>query len=108
MAAPKPVRALFTDFKVFSGTANLELTEEICESLGCPLGAAMIKQFSDGEIHLQIQENVRGADVFWSSRPAAGGPAPDGIAADDGRAEARVRRAHHGSVTLLWVCAAGP
>jgi ribose-phosphate pyrophosphokinase len=64
MAAPKPVRALFTDFKVFSGTANPRLTEEICEALGCPLGAAMIKRFADGETHLQIQENVRGADVF--------------------------------------------
>jgi ribose-phosphate pyrophosphokinase len=64
MAAPKPVRALFTEFKVFSGTANSKLTEEICESLGCPLGAAMIKRFADGETHLQIQENVRGADVF--------------------------------------------
>jgi len=64
MAAPKPVRALFTEFKVFSGTANPKLTEEICESLGCPLGVAMIKRFADGETHLQIQENVRGADVF--------------------------------------------
>jgi ribose-phosphate pyrophosphokinase len=64
VAAPKPVRALFTDFKVFTGTANPKLTEEICESLGCPLGAAMIKRFADGETHLQIQENVRGADVF--------------------------------------------
>jgi ribose-phosphate pyrophosphokinase len=64
MAAPKPVRALFTEFKVFSGTANPKLTEEICEALGCPLGAAMIKRFADGETHLQIQENVRGADVF--------------------------------------------
>jgi ribose-phosphate pyrophosphokinase len=64
MAAPKPVRALFTEFKVFSGTANSKLTEEICESLGCPLGAVMIKRFADGETHLQIQENVRGADVF--------------------------------------------
>ena len=64
MAAPKQVRALFTDFKVFSGSANLKLTEEICDSLGCPLGAAMIKRFADGETHLQIQENVRGADVF--------------------------------------------
>jgi ribose-phosphate pyrophosphokinase len=64
MAAPKPVRALFTEFKVFTGTANPKLTEEICESLGCPLGAAMIKRFADGETHLQIQENVRGADVF--------------------------------------------
>ncbi len=40
------------------------LTQEICDALGCPLGEAMIKRFADGETHLQIQENVRGADVF--------------------------------------------
>jgi ribose-phosphate pyrophosphokinase len=64
MSAPKPVRTLFTDFKVFSGTANPALTQEICDFLGCPVGSAMIKRFADGETHLQIQENVRGADVF--------------------------------------------
>jgi ribose-phosphate pyrophosphokinase len=64
VSAPKPARALFTDFKIFTGTANRGLTQEICRALGCPLGAAMIKRFADGETHLQIQENVRGADVF--------------------------------------------
>jgi ribose-phosphate pyrophosphokinase len=64
MASPKPIRALYTDFKVFSGTANPALTREICDSLGCPLGDVMIKMFADGETHLQIQENVRGSDVF--------------------------------------------
>ena len=64
MAAPKPLRALYTDYKIFSGTANPALTNEICESLGCPMGAAMVRSFADGETHLQIQENVRGADVF--------------------------------------------
>ena len=64
MASPKPVRALYTDFKIFSGTANRPLTKEICEVLGCPVGEIMIKGFADGESHLQIQENVRGADVF--------------------------------------------
>ncbi len=64
MSAPKPARALFTDFKVFSGSANPSLAQEICDSLGCPLGASMIKSFADGETHFQIQENVRGADVF--------------------------------------------
>src|ERR1700761_703709 len=64
MASPKPIRALYTDFKVFSGTANRALTQEICDVLGCPLGDAMIKSFADGETHLQIQEDVRGADVF--------------------------------------------
>ncbi|HTU48755.1 MAG TPA: ribose-phosphate pyrophosphokinase [Bryobacteraceae bacterium] len=64
MSSPKPIRALYTDFKVFSGTANPALTKEICDALGCPLGVIMIKGFADGETHLQIQENVRGADVF--------------------------------------------
>ena len=64
MAAPRPMRSMFNHFKVFSGTANLQLAREICDALGCPLGALMIKTFADGETHLQIQENVRGADVF--------------------------------------------
>jgi ribose-phosphate pyrophosphokinase len=40
------------------------LAHEIATALGCPLAAATVKTFSDGEIHVQIQENVRGADVF--------------------------------------------
>jgi len=52
------------DLKVFSGTANAVLAEEICVNLGQPLGVAAIRNFSDGEIHLQIHENVRGMDVF--------------------------------------------
>src|SRR5438309_5107190 len=64
MSAPKTARSLFTDFKVFSGTANPPLAEEICASLGCQLGHMMIKRFADGETHLQIGENVRGMDVF--------------------------------------------
>ena len=50
--------------KVFTGNANPVLAKQICGALGCTLGAAMVKPFSDGEIYLQIQENVRGADVF--------------------------------------------
>ncbi len=69
MAAPtlapiKPVRSLFTDYKVFSGTANGALTDRICGALKTTVGDAMIKRFADGEVHLQIQENVRGTDVF--------------------------------------------
>src|SRR3954447_20479920 len=64
MSAPKSARSLFTDFKVFSGTANLPLAEEICTALDCQLGDMMIKRFADGETHLQIGENVRGMDVF--------------------------------------------
>jgi ribose-phosphate pyrophosphokinase len=65
MAASKPVRKMrFNHFKVFTGNANPVLAKEICYELGCPLAVANVKQFSDGEVHLQIQENVRGADVF--------------------------------------------
>jgi ribose-phosphate pyrophosphokinase len=65
MAAAKPRRQLKSDrFKIFTGNANRPLAEEICACLGCPLGAAAVKQFSDSEIYVQIQENVRGADVF--------------------------------------------
>ncbi len=65
MAAAKPIRALTPDrLKVFSGTANMRLAEEICASLGIALGNLMLETFSDGEVYLQFQENVRGADLF--------------------------------------------
>jgi ribose-phosphate pyrophosphokinase len=50
--------------KIFSGTANLRLTEEIVEHVGVPLGIVELKRFSDGEIAIYIGESVRGADVF--------------------------------------------
>ncbi len=50
--------------KVFSGNAHPALAKEICEHLGVPLGEAYVGRFPDGEVRLQIQENVRGADVF--------------------------------------------
>ena len=51
-------------FKIFCGTANPSLAQEICKYVGVPLGVAEHGQFSDGEIGYQILENVRGADVF--------------------------------------------
>jgi ribose-phosphate pyrophosphokinase len=50
--------------KLFTGSANTDLTHEMCEYLRCSLGKASITRFSDGEIYFQIEENVRGADVF--------------------------------------------
>ena len=65
MAASKPRRQLkLVRCRVFSGTGNRPLAEEICACLGCGLGAVEVKQFSDGELYLQIRENVRGVDVF--------------------------------------------
>jgi ribose-phosphate pyrophosphokinase len=65
MAAAKPVLAMNHDrLKVFAGNANLPLADEICAALEIDRSKAMVRHFSDGEIHLQLQENVRGADVF--------------------------------------------
>lgn len=50
--------------KVFSGNANRALAKEICHELRCELGRAQTARFSDGEFNFQIEENVRGADVF--------------------------------------------
>ena len=50
--------------KIFTGNANPALAAKICASLGCSMGAASVEPFSDGEIRLQILENVRGADAF--------------------------------------------
>jgi len=61
----KPQRARVDDkFKIFCGTANEPLADEVCAFLGLTRGQAMITRFRDGEAYVQIQENVRGADVF--------------------------------------------
>ncbi len=52
------------DLKIFSGNANQPLAEKICRYLEIPLGAAAVGRFSDGEITVEIKENVRGKDVF--------------------------------------------
>jgi len=59
--------------KIFSGTANPELAQEICEGVGVPLGRSEISAYSNENIFVQIGENVRQRDVFvvqplWTSR----------------------------------------
>ncbi len=51
-------------FKIFSGTANEPLADEVCHFLGMQRGQAQVIRFRDGECYVQIQENVRGCDVF--------------------------------------------
>src|SRR5215831_15216559 len=61
----KPQRARHDEkFKIFSGTANEALADEICAFLGIARGKATVTRFSDGECYVHIEENVRGADVF--------------------------------------------
>jgi ribose-phosphate pyrophosphokinase len=52
------------ELKLFSGNANRALAEEIAQYLHVPLSDAEVTRFSDGEIYVQVNENVRGADVF--------------------------------------------
>jgi ribose-phosphate pyrophosphokinase len=50
--------------RIFCGNSNPALAEKICEKLGLPLSQAKVKTFSDGEIRVEIGENVRGRDVY--------------------------------------------
>src|SRR5580704_9958577 len=69
----KPQRARVDDkFKIFCGTANPKLADDVCEFLGLVRNQALVTRFKDGEAYVQIQENVRGADAFViqpTSRP---------------------------------------
>lgn len=53
-----------SELKIFTGNSNVLLTEEICSYLKIPLGNAQVKRFSDGEVNVEINENVRGKDVY--------------------------------------------
>ncbi len=55
---------MFKELKIFTGNANPVLAQEICRHLSVPLAQATVKSFSDGEIMVEVNENVRGRDVF--------------------------------------------
>ncbi|MBL4775194.1 MAG: ribose-phosphate diphosphokinase, partial [Mariprofundus sp.] len=59
--------------RLFSGTANPPLAQNICDHIGHPLGDLYFQRFSDGEIFIQIKETIRGQDAFFiqsTSKPA--------------------------------------
>ena len=56
--------ALYGDIKIFTGNSNTALVGSICKELNINKGACVVSQFSDGEISIDIQETVRGKDVF--------------------------------------------
>lgn len=56
--------AYISDYKVFSGNASKALTQKICDHLGATPGEAIVGEFSDGEVRVQIGENIRGREVF--------------------------------------------
>lgn len=54
----------FRDWLLLSGNSNRALAQKICQKLGRPLGEAEVKRFSDGEVFVEIRENVRGRAVY--------------------------------------------
>src|ERR1700751_6165483 len=60
----------FGDLKVFSGSAHPQLTREIADFLGIPVGQARLRRFPDTEVSFQIDENIRGTDVFIVQPPS--------------------------------------
>ena len=54
----------YENLMVFTGNANPALAEGVAKNLGIPLGKANVSKFSDGEVMVEINENVRGKDVF--------------------------------------------
>ena len=75
------------DFMVFSGTANLPLAEKVANYLGRPLNKIDVQHFPDGETFCQVQEGVRGKDVFVIQ---SGSPAPNDAYMEPSSAAARV------------------
>ncbi len=58
------MRIAFAEMKIFAGSAHPELAREIADYLGIPLGQARLTRFPDTEVSFQIDENIRGTDVF--------------------------------------------
>jgi ribose-phosphate pyrophosphokinase len=54
----------FSWLRIFTGNSNIELVRKISEKLNTPIGKSVVKNFSDGEINVEIDESVRGMDVF--------------------------------------------
>ena len=78
---------------VFTGNANPALAQDIARHLMQPLGRAMVGRFSDGEIQVEIMENVRGKDVYVRAVDLrAGERPPDGAARHGRRAASAPRR----------------
>ena len=73
--------------KLFHGSSNPDLARAVARYLGVPAGRARVARFSDGEIQVEIEENVRGLDCFvLQSTCAPANTPPDGAADHGGRA----------------------
>ena len=66
LAFPQGIKTISPthDIKLFSGRSHMELAQEIADYLGTTVGPMIVKNFADGEIYVQVQESIRGDDVF--------------------------------------------
>ena len=96
-------------FKIFCGSSNRALSEEICKFVGVPLGESKLQRFADGEVYFQLLENVRGVDVFVVQ--------PTCYPVDEHLMELLIMidalkrasaRQNHGGDSVLRLCPAGP
>ena len=95
--------------KLVAGNSNPALAQAIADYLKTPLTKAVVRRFADMEIFVEIQENVRGADVFViQSTSYPGQRPPDGIADHHRRAAPLVGAPHHRGDPLFRLCPAGP
>jgi ribose-phosphate pyrophosphokinase len=89
---------MFKRVSLFSGNANPQLSNEICQHLELPLGKARVSRFSDGETFCEIQENVRGVDTYIVQPTSA--PVNDHVMELLIMADA-LRRASAGAITAV-------
>ncbi|CAA9376212.1 Ribose-phosphate pyrophosphokinase [uncultured Microcoleus sp.] len=61
---PEPPVSAHDRLRLFSGSANIPLAQEVARYLGIDLGPMVRKRFADGELYVQIQESIRGCDVY--------------------------------------------
>ena len=93
--------------KLFCGNAVPELAHAVANTLGVEIGQAKVGRFSDGEINVEIMENVRGKDTIILQ--STGHPSNDHLMELVLMADAlRAREEHHGHRSLLWLCQTGP
>ena len=95
--------------KLVAGNSNPALADAIAAYLATPLTKAVVRRFADMEIFVEIEENVRGSDVFViQSTSFPGQRPPDGIAHHHRRAAPRVGAARDRGDPLFRLCAPGP
>ena len=98
---------MFSDLKIVTGSSNPDLAKAICNHLGCQLTPTLATTFSDGELRIEIGDNVRGDDVFVV-QPTCPPTVNRNLVQLCLMLDALQRGPHHGRDSLLRLRPAGP